>query len=305
MWQKINHWLTQHLLIAPLPIFAKMVLLYSSIVFFILLTVSVVTITSVHYIMNDSLRDELKSRAAAAIQYLDDYGKVDTTIFVRANVPPSMNLQIYDGAGHLIVDNGPTHAVRKLSDRYIDDAISNPQKKPLPTSVQGNESSEFSYYQLWTDKQGKNYYLRFSQRPDKETGFVSLLSKQLLASVLISLILTIFTGMYLMKRSLAPLQVINDTVKTIEVNRLDNRIALSDNKNELHDLAVSINQALDRIEYGYKQQQQFISDASHELRTPITVIAGYADLLCRWGKDDPAVLNESLTAIKSETDYMK
>lgn len=54
MWQKINHWLTQHLLIAPLPIFAKMVLLYSSIVFFILLTVSVVTITSVHYIMNDS-----------------------------------------------------------------------------------------------------------------------------------------------------------------------------------------------------------------------------------------------------------
>lgn len=172
MWQKINHWLTQHLLIAPLPIFAKMVLLYSSIVFFILLTVSVVTITSVHYIMNDSLRDELKSRAAAAIQYLDDYGKVDTTIFVRANVPPSMNLQIYDGAGHLIVDNGPTHAVRKLSDRYIDDAISNPQKKPLPTSVQGNESSEFSYYQLWTDKQGKNYYLRFSQRPDKETGFV-------------------------------------------------------------------------------------------------------------------------------------
>ena len=305
MWQKINHWLTRHLLIAPLPIFAKMVLLYSSIVFFILLTVSVVTITSVHYIMNDSLRDELKHSAVSAVQYLDAYGKVDTTIFVRANLPPSMNLQVYDGAGHLIVDNGPTHAVRKRSDRYIDEAIRNPDKKPLPTNVQGNESSEFSYYQMWTDSQGKHYYLRFSQRPDKETGFVSLLSKQLLASVLISLILTIFTGMYLMKKSLAPLQVINDTMKTIEVNRLDNRITLSDNKNELHDLAVSINQALDRIEYGYKQQQQFISDASHELRTPITVIAGYTDLLCRWGKDDPAVLDESLNAIRSETDYMK
>ena len=42
------------------------------------------------------------------------------------------------------------------------------------------------------------------------------------------------------------------------VNQLDNRITLSDNRNELHDLAVTINQALDRIEYGYKQQQQFI-----------------------------------------------
>ena len=76
MWQKINHWLTQHLLIAPLPIFAKMVLLYSSIVFFILLTVSVVTITSVHYIMNDSLRDEWKSpRCRQPSQYLDIYGR--------------------------------------------------------------------------------------------------------------------------------------------------------------------------------------------------------------------------------------
>ena len=66
-----------------------------------------------------------------------------------------MNLQIYDGAGHLIVDNGPTHAVRKMSDRYIDDAISNPQKNPLPAAVQGNESSEFSYYRIWTSKDGK------------------------------------------------------------------------------------------------------------------------------------------------------
>lgn len=111
-----------------------------------------------------------------------------------------------------------------------------------------------------------------------------MLSKQLLASILICLALTVLTGMYLMKKSLAPLRIINDTLETIEVNQLDNRITLSDNRNELHDLAVTINQALDRIEYGYKQQQQFISDASHELRTPITVIAGYADLLDRWGK---------------------
>lgn len=111
--------------------------------------------------------------------------------------------------------------------------------------------------------------------------------------------------MYLMKKSLAPLHIINDTVKKIEVNKLGSRIILSNNKNELNDLAVTINQALDRIEYGYKQQQQFISDASHELRTPITVIAGYADLLDRWGKKDPEVLQEGITAIKSETEYMR
>ena len=130
MWPKINRWLIRQVLIAPLPIFAKMVLLYSAIVFFILLTVSVATLTSIHYIMNNALRDQLMDNAEAAVHYLDTYGKVDTTIFVQANLPPQMNLQIYDGAGHLIIDNGPTHAVRKLSDRYIDDAISTPEENP-------------------------------------------------------------------------------------------------------------------------------------------------------------------------------
>ena len=55
----------------------------------------------------------------------------------------------------------------------------------------------------------------------------------------------------------------------------------------------------------YKQQTRFVSDASHELRTPIAVIRGYADLLSRWGKDDRKVMDESVEAIKDEADNMQ
>lgn len=55
----------------------------------------------------------------------------------------------------------------------------------------------------------------------------------------------------------------------------------------------------------YQQQARFVSDASHELRTPIAVIQGYANLLSRWGKQDEKVLEESIAALKSEADYMK
>lgn len=295
----------QHLFFAPLPLFAKMVLLYSSIVFCILLIVSVITVTSVHYIITDSIKDDLYTSAQSTLDYLDRHKQIDSTIFFRSNLQPFVNLQIYDGAGKLLLDNGPTHAIKKLSDRYIDDAIQNEGNLPLPTDIEGNETSELSYYKKWLTPDNKTYYLRFSRIPDKENDFVSLLSKQLVASILASLVLTILSGMYLMKKSLEPLHKIKETLKNIEVDKLGNRITLSDNKNEIHDLAVTINQALDRIEYGYKQQQQFISNASHELRTPITVITGYVNLLDRWGKNDPEALQESITAIKSETEYMR
>ena len=62
---------------------------------------------------------------------------------------------------------------------------------------------------------------------------------------------------------------------------------------------------LDRIERSYNSQKQFVSDASHELRTPISVIRGYTDMLKRWGKDDPEVLEEGIEAISQETEGMK
>ena len=52
------------------------------------------------------------------------------------------------------------------------------------------------------------------------------------------------------------------------------------------------------------QQMRFVNDASHELRTPIAVIRGYADMLDRWGKTDEAVLDESIAALKSESEHM-
>jgi len=72
----------------------------------------------------------------------------------------------------------------------------------------------------------------------------------------------------------------------------------------LYDLANAINGMLDRLHEAYEAQIRFVSDASHELRTPIAVINGYAGLLDRWGKHDEKTLQEGITAIKSESENM-
>ena len=95
------------------------------------------------------------------------------------------------------------------------------------------------------------------------------------------------------------------TLDGIDAGHLDARIQLDDVHEELRNVADAINGMLDRINESYAAQARFVSDASHELRTPIAVIQGYANLLDRWGKEDEKTLTESITAIKDEAESMK
>lgn len=98
-------------------------------------------------------------------------------------------------------------------------------------------------------------------------------------------------------------QSLEDAISKISPVSSNERIHIGDS--ELQGLEDAINKLLDRMRDSYRQQARFVSDASHELRTPISVIQGYANMLDRWGKDDESVLEESITAIKSESENMK
>lgn len=80
---------------------------------------------------------------------------------------------------------------------------------------------------------------------------------------------------------------------------------ISTGNKELQSLEIAINNLLERMRESHQQQERFVSDASHELRTPISVIQGYVNMLDRWGKDDETVLKESIEALKNESAHMK
>ncbi len=81
------------------------------------------------------------------------------------------------------------------------------------------------------------------------------------------------------------------------------RINMSES--ELGGLEAAINNMLRRLDEAKRKQIRFVDDASHELRTPIAVIQGYANMLDRWGKNDPQVMDEAISAIKTESEHMK
>ena len=95
---------------------------------------------------------------------------------------------------------------------------------------------------------------------------------------------------------------LQDAIHRISPDQPGQKLRMGDE--DLAGLESAINDLLDRMHRAYQQQTRFVSDASHELRTPIAVIQGYAGMLDRWGKRDEKVLDESIAAIRSEADYM-
>ena len=96
--------------------------------------------------------------------------------------------------------------------------------------------------------------------------------------------------------------VIEDAISHLDADETS-KLSLGDS--DLAGIEAAINNLLVRIRESNMQQARFVNDASHELRTPIAVISGYADMLARWGKDDEKVLNEAISAIQTESGRMK
>jgi two-component system sensor histidine kinase ArlS len=138
-----------------------------------------------------------------------------------------------------------------------------------------------------------------------EDNYTGILLVVLLTVNIITVIITVIIGARVSRRMLLPIKLMTDTVKDISAQNLDMRLDVGRAHDELKDLAETFNQMIDRIQDSYDRQNRFVSDASHELRTPVSVIKGYADLLDRWGKDHRDIVEESVGAIKGETDNMK
>lgn len=88
------------------------------------------------------------------------------------------------------------------------------------------------------------------------------------------------------------------------IDPMESNVHISTGNRDLKRLENAVNDLLDRMRAAYKSQSRFVSDASHELRTPIAVIKGYANMLARWGKSDEKILDESITAIQNESENM-
>jgi two-component system OmpR family sensor kinase len=122
-----------------------------------------------------------------------------------------------------------------------------------------------------------------------------------LAAIVLVSVLLIASGLawIVAGRVLAPVRLLTDTARSIGETDLTRRIPASGN-DEIAELARTFNDMLDRLEAAFSSQRAFVSDASHELRTPITIVRGHLELL----GDDPDERRETIAMLTDELDRM-
>ena len=86
-------------------------------------------------------------------------------------------------------------------------------------------------------------------------------------------ILLISIGSYfLIQKTLSPVNIITKKANRISKNNLDERIEINNQDDELGQLSIVLNNLLDRLQIAFESQQQFMADAAHELKTPLSIL---------------------------------
>lgn len=126
----------------------------------------------------------------------------------------------------------------------------------------------------------------------------SALRVEAVVSMLVLVVATVISW-FVAGRLLRPVRDLTETAETISESDLTGRIPV-EGDDEISRLAATFNDMLDRLETAFTAQRNFIDDAGHELRTPITIIRGHLDVM----SDDPDDRVETMAIVSNELDRM-
>jgi two-component system OmpR family sensor kinase len=172
------------------------------------------------------------------------------------------------------------------------------------------ESGDLEYRVLVAEMRDGNVRVLAEPLTDLEDAISSLTRTFVLAGLGV-LVVGAAVSWLLIRRGLRPVDRMIDTASAIAGGDLSQRVDQDDDGTELGRLAHALDEMLGQLEASFEERaaaqarlERFVSDASHELRTPVTAIRGYAELYRSGGMEDRANLDRAMTRIEQESTRM-
>ena len=158
-------------------------------------------------------------------------------------------------------------------------------------------------YSIWTN--GSVVKLQLIQRLDDVANTLTLLKLSLIVVTVLVTIPLLISNMILSRIIVKPLEKLSSIMKKSRSAGTYEKIEnVTKGKDELAEIGHTFNDMMDTLETNYLKQQQFVTNASHELKTPLTVIESYAKLLLRRGFTNEKIAKEALDAIVNQSSHM-
>lgn len=281
-----------------MPISTKITVVYAAVFSVILImSTSFLLINAWFYYRNTS-KEEINDVLKTIEEYILGGGEVTNEKIAQINTNKYIDVRV--------IKRGDAEPNGMKPPRFFDDGT---QKNGIHGEkgfdVKMIQNKPYMYAQRLIKMDSQVYIVEVYRLYSAEKKVLNIFIIIFLFVNLLSVAVAYFAGKYISDRFLKPIKEISSTAKNISIYDLEQRIQVPEADDEIKDLAITFNEMIARLQDSFEKQNMFISDASHELRTPIAVIQGYADLIDRWGKDDKEVFQESITAIRVETNHMK
>ncbi|MBD7908731.1 sensor histidine kinase [Sporosarcina gallistercoris] len=222
----------------------------------------------------------------------------EAEIILRAYVPPNGALRVVDENGDDVL------TVQSMEG--LDNKFPVPKKGEDYTLIpyDGYEALSISIPTIWPT--GEVVNLEVTQVLTDLKANLRLLKMVMIGITLFAMIPIIISSITLGRIVTQPIEKLIQAMTDSRRSGTFQQIAVPEHgKDELAQMGQTFNELMIQLEQNYRKQEKFVSDASHELKTPITVIDSYARLLERRGMDKPELTEEALSAIRSETKRMK
>ncbi|WP_338777804.1 ATP-binding protein [Streptomyces sp. DG1A-41] len=185
-------------------------------------------------------------------------------------------------------------------DRDVD-ALRRIYDSPAPSGVLHRPEGEIRWAKVTVAQQGREPDAAFvvAFHPEREQARVNNMFRTLLVISGVALLLTVGIAWAVAGRILRPVRVVRTAAAQLTEQDLTQRIPVHGN-DDIAALAETFNGMLDRLERAFAAQREFVDDAGHELRTPITIVRGHLELM----GDDPAEREETIRLVTDELDRM-